>query len=144
MGAKTYSSSQVIITINGISIEGKADGSFFSNTQNEDRYTLKVGADGEGTRSRSANRSSQATISVMQGSNGSVILDGFKKQGDAGADDTFVLDVIDVESGSTLSSGTAWIIGEPDLTYDLEVGTEDWVIEMISNDIDRAELPTVG
>lgn len=140
--AKTYNSSQVIVTIDGIPIEGMADGDFFGISQNSPRHTYKVGADGDVTRSRSADRTARATITVMQGSNGSVILDGYKKKGDAGDDDTFTLDVIDVESGGTVSSGEAWIAEEPDWTRGLEAGTEAWILDMAENDIERGAYST--
>lgn len=138
---RTYDSKKVIITLNGVQITGMADGDFLSVEQTEDRYTNTTGTDGETTRSRNSNRTATATVTVMQGSNGSETLNNYKLLGDAGEDDVFAFDAIDAESGSSVTSGKAWIMGEPAFDRTKEVGPEAWTIALEENEIIRKPLP---
>lgn len=138
---KTYSSAQIIMTIDGIPITGYADGDFLSVTQTSPRYTSKTGADGAPTRSKSADRTASATVTLMYGSEGSALLDGYKRLGDGQQPDTFEFVVTDVLSGSTVVSSIAYISEEPDFVAGLEVGTEAWVMMLYGNSIERKPLP---
>lgn len=54
---KTYDPSQVVATVGGRPLAGFAPGTFIEAERAEDAYSMTVGIDGEGTRSKSNNKS---------------------------------------------------------------------------------------
>ena len=72
---KEYNSDQVNISIAGFPIVGGyADGVFLEMEFVNPAFVLTKGTDGEGTRSRSNDRSATIKIHLMQGANGNAVL----------------------------------------------------------------------
>jgi hypothetical protein len=71
---KTLDPKQIVIIFGADIIQGYADGSFVTVDRNEDSWNLSVGADGEGTRTKSNNKSGQITLTLAQSSQSNQIL----------------------------------------------------------------------
>ena len=131
MPLRTYDPSQVTIVFAGIPISGFADGTFVSVEQNEDSFTLQVGTDGEGTRSKTNNRSGRVTLTLMQSSAANDALaavhslDVLSPSGDG----IFPLLIKDNSGRSLFGADTAWIVKPPTGEFGREVTSREWIIE---------------
>lgn len=128
-GTRTYDPKQIIITFGGVPISGYADGTFIKVSPAGDRFTRKVGADGEVARSRSNNDCHNVEITLMQTSPGNAALSAVL------AEDRFFntgirpLQIADI-NGSVLDFWPdAWIKADPDQEYSKEVGDRTWMLE---------------
>jgi hypothetical protein len=131
MAAKVYDAKSVIITFGPILVSGFADGTFVSVDQNEDSFTLQMGTDGEGTRSKSNNKSHTITFTLMQSSDSNDLLsaqhnlDLATPNGD-GIGPLFVKDLL---GRATYLAETAWIRKPPTAEFGREAGPREWTLE---------------
>jgi len=129
MAVKTYDPKQVIIIIGGNTMTGFADGTFVIVARNEDGWSLQIGTDGEGTRSKSNNKSGTVTFTLMQSSDSNQILSALAaldELSNAGAVPIMVKD----NSGESLYiAETAWIRKYADSEFAREAGPREWVLE---------------
>lgn len=63
---KSYDPSQVVLTIGSILVTGFAKGTMITVEHDVDSYELEVGSDGEGCRTKSANRAGRIKFRLMQ------------------------------------------------------------------------------
>lgn len=129
MALKTYDAGRLDVSFAGIPLtEGLADGTFLTITPNAEGFSIKVGADGEVTRSRSRDRSATATLVLMQTSEANRRLsllyaaDRAATNGQ-GVGAFFVQD----RGGETiLEASKAFISDDPDVTFGPEAETREW------------------
>lgn len=128
---KTYDSKSVMMVFAGIPITGLAEDTFVNVVRNEESFALMVGADGEGARAKTNNRSGRVTFTVMQTSDCNDqlsalhILDENSSNGD-GIGPLLIKD----NSGRTLiTAEKAWIVKTPDAALGKNIQTREWVIE---------------
>lgn len=128
--ATNYVASQVTVILDGALIEGFADGDFITIEPNvADRFTHRVGADGEVLRSRSEDDTINVTFVLLQGSKANDVLsrkhqaDLDSPNGTGGGSGLHITD----HSGTTIASASrAWIRGFPTITFGTEGGTREW------------------
>ena len=138
MPLRTYDPSQVIIVFSGIPISGFADGSFLTVEQNEDSFVLQVGTDGEGTRSKTNNRSGRVTFTLMQSSLANDLLqaqhtlDLLSPSGDG----IGPLLIKDNSGRSLFSAEKAWIVRAPTGEFGREATSREWIVE--SDDLNQS------
>ncbi len=131
MGLKTYDAKEVALIFAGFPISGFADGAFVTVDQTEDSFSLVVGSDGEGARSKNNNRSATITFTLLQTSESNAFLaashniDIRSPNGD-GIGPVFVKD----NSGNSLyTADKAWVRKPPAAEFGREVGSREWTIE---------------
>ena len=130
MGLTTYGPEEGAL-IFGAPITGYADGTFISIEQNEDDFTLTVGADGDACRAKTNNKSARMTITLLQSSASndalSVIrgLDITTPSGDG------ILPFIwkDLSGRTFCVAEKAWIVKPPTVVYSRGVEAREWVLE---------------
>jgi hypothetical protein len=127
----TYSADEVIVTFGPVILSGFADGTFISVEQNEDAFTLMVGADGDSCRAKSNNRSGRMTATLLQSSAVNDLLSAIynvdinSPSGD-GINPLLVKD----NTGRTLHAAEkAWITKIPNTTFARETESREWVFE---------------
>ncbi|GAG10379.1 unnamed protein product [marine sediment metagenome] len=134
----TYDPKTVNAVFAGVPILGYADGTFLSAEQNNESFSLTVGAMGDGCRAKSNDKSARFTFTLLQSSITNDLLSA-KHNAD-------VLDPLGVvavgpfmvkdNSGRTvISAAQAWIVKQPAATFGKEVETREWIIET-----DNAEI----
>ena len=128
MATSTYDPKQVAVIIGAFEISGFSEGSVVSVEYDEDAFSLQIGADGEGTRSKSNNRSATISIKTMQSSDSNTILDAFRKADEYGNAGTFPLMIKDGSGDSLHAAETAWIQKAPSATYDVTATEREWTI----------------
>lgn len=129
MAVKTYDPAGLNVIVGGNIMSGFADGTLVRVERNSDLWTVQVGSDGEGTRSKSNDRSGRITISLMQTSESNDVLSALAlvdEQTNAGA---VPIEIKDVNGTSLHIAETAWIVKPADAEYSKEAGPREWVFE---------------
>lgn len=128
MALKVYDANEVTVNFGGLPIEaGYDDGEFVLIEQQEDDFVIKVGTDGEVTRSRTNNQLTQVTIKLMQSSSGNAVLSALRLlQLLGGGADVGTLMVRDRQGTSIFVSAEAWINKPPDASFDREAKVREW------------------
>jgi hypothetical protein len=124
-----YDPKNVSMIVGGKIAHGFADGTFIKAMRNEQAYNLKVGVDGEGTRSKNNNKSGKFEITLMQSSSFNDVLSAYSS-----ADQLSNAGVVPIllrdNNGTTLATAlTAWVQKLPDVEFAKEVTTRTWVFE---------------
>lgn len=129
MGVKTYNPADVVIVVAGIPISGFADGTFLSIGRNNPSFTDGTGADGEGFRSKSNDKSGTATLTLLQTSASNALLSALAALDEASGDGIGPLLVKDNSGTSLYSAQTAWIEKPADSEFAREKSDREWVIK---------------
>lgn len=129
MPVKTYDPSHVSMFYGVIEMQGFAPDAAINVEHDEDDWTLVVGVDGEGTRSKTSNKSATITVSLMQSSDVNALLDAEREldsftPGGTGGKPILIKDL----SGVTLvACETAWIQKPPAVELNRESTNRDWI-----------------
>lgn len=129
MSVKTYDPKQISTIIGALPVTGFSDGDMVRIERNEDLWTLMVGADGESTRSKSANKSGKITLTLLASSDSNDYLSGLQAADELTGKGTFAVLIKDNFGRSLYSAATAWITKHPNAAFAKESGTREWVIE---------------
>ena len=134
---KTYDPTSVFIAINGLPLDGWADGSFITIERDEPAFTTQVGADGEVSRSKNVGNTATAKISLHQTSKANQIL-WEMYQADrlsGGGIGAFMMR----EAGNIVLAAECWVEQVPTVEYAKEGGPREWTIKLAN-----AEFTIVG
>lgn len=129
MALKTYDAKKVAIIIGGAIMSGFSDGDMISIERNEDTFTLQMGTDGEGTRSKSNNKSGRFTLSLMQTSAANAALSAIAKLDEIGNAGAVPVLVKDTSGSSVYSASQAWLVKPPTAELGREAAAREWVFE---------------
>jgi len=128
MGVKTYDPNEVTVIVGGFTLSGFADGTKVTCERMEPGWSLQIGTDGEGTRSKSNNKSGAVTIVLMQTSDSNDILSAIAaadEYGNAGLRNVLVKDA----GGRTVfEAETAWVERYPTSEFGREATGREWVL----------------
>ena len=128
MAVKTYDPSNVSMIYGAIPIKGFAQDAAITVEHDEDDWTLVTGVDGEGTRSKTSNRSATVTVALMQSSetndllSAARLLDMNTPNGTGG----HALIIKDGSGRSVFACATAWIQKAPSAELNREATTREW------------------
>ena len=128
MTVKTYDPAQVALIFGGVEIGGYADGTFVTVARDEDAFSLQIGTNGEGVRSKSNNKSGTFTFTLLQSSASNAILSAIAQLDELTNAGVFPAMVKDNSGSSIHTAETAWIQKVPDSEYSKEAGPREWVI----------------
>ena len=133
-GLKTYSADEVIVVYgNTLVNEGLADGTFVSVEWDEDAFSLSIGADGEGTRSKTNNRGATITLTLMQTSDINDLLSTqylLDLNTPGGVTSPFL--VKDSNGRTLMAAEECWIQRAANVEYGREAGEREWVLRTSS------------
>ncbi len=113
MTVKTYDPKEVSVIIGSQPLGGFADGDFVTVERNEDGWSLLVGADGETTRAKNANKAGKITVRLLASS----------------ASNDYLSELQIADELSIYAAATAWINKQPPAAFGKDAGTREWVIE---------------
>ncbi len=133
MALYTYDPSQVAIIFAGIPVSGFADGTFVNVEQNEDSFTLQVGTDGEGCRSKTNNKSGRVTFTLGQWSSSNALLSALHNLdvNTPNGDGIGPLLVKDNSGTSLYAAEKAWIVRAPAASFGREAESREWIVETL-------------
>lgn len=129
MALKTYDPGQLAVICGGKIISGFADGSMVKISRNAQAYELKVGADGEGTRTRLKNKSGKVEITLMQSSSSNDVLSAYALADEASNSGSVPLIIKDGSGNTLVAAVTAWVQKLPDSEFAKEVKERVWIFE---------------
>lgn len=125
----TYDPAQVIVTVDGRDIAGFADGTFVNVERNADAFTLAMGSDGEGTRSKSNDRSGRFTFTLQQSALGNDILNEIANADEQSNQGVVAVQVKDASGNSLHSAEKAWVVKKATSGYAKETENREWILE---------------
>lgn len=131
---KIYDADQITLVFANIPIvSGYADGEFCRIQQTDKSFKSKTGTDGEVTRSKTKQKVTVCTITLMQTSSSNALLSGLllldeNAQNGAGVGPLLVSDR---QGTSIFEAQLAWITGPPETVYNREAEGRAWEIECI-------------
>lgn len=126
---KTYDPKKVITTFSGIPLSGFADGSFIQVTASSDRYTKKIGADGEVARVRGNDDTSEVTITLLATSKSNTVLTSYLNADRLSNKGIAPLSITDLDGGLIFFWPQAWIRKTPDITKSKDIEEVAWVFD---------------
>ncbi len=132
MALKVYAADEVQVVFGGVALtKGQADGEFLKIEQNEDAFTLQMGTDGEGTRSKTNNRSATLTVMLMQTADANDQLSAIHEVDKSTPGGPGVLPfIVKDNSGRALyMAETCWIKKAPPVSFGREAGPREWIFE---------------
>lgn len=132
MGVNTYDPLDVNVVVNGSILTGFADGTYVTVERDEEGYTPHVGAKGEVSRARNANKMGKITVNLSQDSPSNSLLSKL-----ANGKDMFSASVVDQNFGSTSGGNDCWIEKPTNLEFGKEISEREWIIVVPSLDIDE-------
>lgn len=143
--ALTYDPKGVIITFGGVPLTGFADGDFISISAATDRFTKKIGADGEVARLRGNDDTSEVSITLMATSLSNTYLSSILEIDRLTNTGQRPLQILDLSGNSLFFWALAWIKKTPDVKYSKELGERTWVFDtdqVINEVVNGNLLPT--
>lgn len=105
----TYDPKMVVITFGGVPISGYTEDSFVECVPVEEKFTRKVGADGEVVRSHSANNCYDVTVTLLQSSLSNQVLSNAASLDNATGLGMLPLSITEITSGSEHFFPQAWV-----------------------------------
>jgi len=129
MGVLTYDPKQVILTFGALHITGFAEGTMINIKRKEDMWTMQIGVDGEGTRSKSNNKSAEIEAILMQSSNTNDALSILTLADENLNSSALPLNCVDLSGRSLFQAETAWIRKYPDSQFADKAGPRSWMFD---------------
>ena len=129
MAVKTYDPSNVSMFYGEILMSGFAQDAAITVEHDEDDWTLVTGVDGEGTRSKTSNRSATITVALMQSSSVNLLLSAARTLDLATPNGTGGKPLlIKDNSGTTVfAAESCWIQKAPSAELNREATSREWV-----------------
>jgi hypothetical protein len=128
-----YDMKQVTCFVNGALMTNWADGDAVAFDMNEDAYKLKIGATGEGTRSKTNNQSGRWTLNLMQSSPANDVLSAFfltDQQVITGA--CIPIALVDLLGTTRITTPACWCVKWPGQKNAMEAQGRQWIFEFAS------------
>ncbi len=129
MAVKTYSPKDVTVIIAGTQISGFAEDTFVSVERDEDSFTKVVGADGEVSRTASADKSGTITVTLLATSASNDILSALAVADEISLAGLFPVLIKDELGSSIHTAASAWIQKAAGKEYAAEIGENEWLIQ---------------
>lgn len=129
MSVKSYDPKQVIFIFAGIQASGYEDGTFITVARDNPAFTNGSGADGEGWRAKSNDKTGTVTLTLLQTSVANDAYSAIAALDEASGDGVAPMLLKD-NSGRTLcAAATAWIEKVADAEFAREKSTREWVFK---------------
>lgn len=126
---KTYAADEMIVTFGPVVMSEFGQDSLVTVEMNEDLFTLQMGADGRGVRSKTSNRSARITVTLMQSSASNDLLSAIAQLDSQSNEGVFPLMIKDGSGRSIHTAESAWITRAPTAEYGREAGEREWIFE---------------
>ena len=127
--AKTYDPKQYSLIVGGHIVGGFADGTFLTVARNNDTWALTMGADGEGARAKSNDKSGTLVFTLLQTSQSNSVLSGFHNADELNNAGQVPVLVKDNNGDTVIEATTAWVRKPADVELAKEITSREWTIE---------------
>ena len=119
----TYDPTGNLLVICGRIAHGFADGTFLSLARRSPRFSTKVGADGEVSRTKSADQTGTVTLTLMQSSTFNEDMSLLLASGEIGP-------FLYQEGRTVIAAGECWIQNAGDVQRAKEEGEQEWEVAL--------------
>ena len=123
-----YDPKKVLLIVNGAQISGYADGTFINVEFNNDKWTTKVGADGEHVHSKTNDNSATVTVTLLPGAAGNAIFQAQLLLDEVDNLGIFAMMVRDQHSNTLHATRSGRVMKQPTSVYSQEAEGKEWVI----------------
>lgn len=127
--AKTYDPKDYSLIIGGHIVEGFADGTFMTAARNNDTWALTMGADSEGARAKSNDKSGTYVFTLLQTSLSNTVLSGFHNADELNNGGQVPVLIKDNNGDTVIESATAWVRKPADVELGKEITNREWTVE---------------
>ena len=126
-----YGADQVYVVWGPLKLEGKGPDTFCKVARNKKAFALKVGADGEGARSRILDKSGKITVTLQQTAQVNALLAAAELADEKAPNGSsiFPLMVKDYGGNALWIGEKTWLTGPADGEMAAEAGTREWEFE---------------
>lgn len=128
MAAKTYDFGQVTVVFGGVALSGYAEEDPVEVEYDDDSWTLEMGADGEGTRSKSNNLAATIRVRLQQSSDSMDVLQAAHTADRLSNSGSKPLLIKDGSGRSIHAAETAWVQKLPVAPYGKASQQREWVL----------------
>ena len=125
---KTYDPKQVQIIVGAHIVSGFAEDTLVTVNRTNDAFTLTMGADGEGTRAKSNDKSGTIQIELMQSSESNAYLSSLMIADEVSNSGLVPVLVKDTSGSSLHSAEQAYIQKQPDSAYGKTAQSRVWIL----------------
>lgn len=129
MGVKTYNPADVTVIVAGVPVGGFADGTFITAARDNPSYTNGSGADGEGWRAKSNDRTGTITMTLLQTSLSNDALSALSALDEASGDGVGPFLLKDNSGRTLIAAETCWLEKPADSEFAREVTNREWVVK---------------
>jgi hypothetical protein len=126
---RTYDPRKFIFLFGGVPIMGYDEGTFISVKPSASRFTRKIGCDGAVARSKSADRTHEITMTLLQTSLSNDYLTSIQVIDELTNLGVVPASLTDLNGDTVMAWGAAWIKDMPEVTGAKEVGARAWVFD---------------
>lgn len=140
----TYDPGKVIISFGPVVLQEYAEDSFVTVHRDSPLYTKKMGADGEGARSRSQDQSGSIKVRLLASSPSNDYLTQQAELDHATGQGILPLIVTDALGTSYAHSEQAWVAVMPDMEKAKEIGEVEWEFQSLHIDLNIGSNQVVG
>jgi hypothetical protein len=132
MSVKVYDPDQISVIFAGVPAEGFADGEMVTIEHTTPRFSSVVGTTGEVVRSKSKDKRATITVKLMQTSNTNDLYSAIAVADDKAPNGAGIAPVMvrDRQGRALYAGKDAWIVGQPDASYDRTAKSREWKIEV--------------
>ncbi len=133
MATKIYDPDQIVFTFAGIPVSGYADGTFISAAPTGESFTVKQGADGEVTRTKTNIKTWRVTLTLEATSDSNDVLSqlanlDLEEPNGAGV---APLGIADLSGRTIFGAPEAWIVQHPTIEFAKEGGQREWIFDCV-------------
>jgi hypothetical protein len=129
MLVQNYDPTKVVLLVGGIPVSGYADGSMIKCARNQDSMKLTKGADGQGVRSKSPDRSGKVTVSLLQSSASNGVFSALALLDQASSTGVVPVLLKDNNGKVVWTATEAWVMKPTEASWEKEVKDREWVLE---------------
>jgi len=128
MSVKSYDAGSVLVILNGVIVEGIADGTFLTAARDNPAFTKGTGSGGEGWRAKSNDRSGTVTLTLLQTSATNDLFSALMALDEQTGNGVGALLIKDNSGLTLISAESAWLEKPADAEFAREVSNREWTI----------------
>lgn len=129
MSSQTYDPQKVIISVGDVTVTGFAKGTFVKVSREEDGFSKVVGADGQVSRTRNANRSGSIEITLKASAASNDLLSAYAAADELAGTGVKPVQIKDGSGTTVCSAANAWIKKIPDVERGKEETEVTWALD---------------
>jgi len=128
MTVETYSPKRVELIVSGVPMRGFSDGTFITAERTSDAFATNVGADGEVSRTHSADKTGKITLTLQQTSDSNDFLSVLVNADEISLLGQFPILLKDTNGKTLCESPCAWIDKVASAEFSNEISDREWII----------------